>query len=107
MNGVREQEGPRPVIVAVDDDPEDLRRVEFELGKRYEADYRVACEHSAGHGMRKLRELKAAGEDVAIVIAAQRMTEMSGVEFLSHARDVHPVAKRMLLIDPMDRETGI
>jgi hypothetical protein len=37
----------RAVLLAVDDDPEDLERVERERGKRYGTDYRVACESSA------------------------------------------------------------
>ena len=46
-----------------------------------------------------------AGEDVAAVIAALRVEGTSGVEFLSRVREVHPLAKRILLIDPMDMET--
>jgi len=36
----------RSILLAVDD-PEDLERVEHELGKRYGTDYRVACESPA------------------------------------------------------------
>jgi thioredoxin reductase (NADPH) len=106
VNGRYETESFRPVILTVDDCPEDLGRVELELRKRYGADYHVVCERSPGQGMRKLRELGAGGERAALVIAAQRMAETEGVEFLSRVREVDPVAKRLLLMDPQDRETA-
>jgi thioredoxin reductase (NADPH) len=39
---------------------------------------------------------------VALVLAAQRMTEMSGVEFLAAAHELHPAAKRVLLVERGD-----
>jgi thioredoxin reductase (NADPH) len=92
----------RPVLLAVDDEPEVLERVGRELGKRYGADYRVACADSAEAGMERLRDLKASGQEVAVVLADQRMPGMEGIEFLSRAHELYPVAKRLLLIDPMD-----
>jgi CheY-like chemotaxis protein len=93
------------VILAVDDESEDLGRLEHELRKRYEADYRVVCEASAEAGLQKLRELKVAEANLAIVIAAQRMPRIKGVEFLARVREAYPLAKRLLLSNPMDRET--
>ena len=105
MNDVHKPDTFRPVILAVDDEPEDLGRVERELRNRYEADYRVVCEGTPQAGLQKLRDLKVAEANVAIVIAAQRMPNMKGVEFLARARETYPLAKRLLLINPMDRET--
>jgi thioredoxin reductase (NADPH) len=78
------------VILAVDDESEDLGRLEHELRKRYEADYRVVCEASAEAGLQKLRELKVAEANLAIVIAAQRMPRIKGVEFLARVREAYP-----------------
>jgi thioredoxin reductase (NADPH) len=96
----------RPVILAVDDEPGDLELVERELRKRYEADYRVVCEASAEAAMRTLRNLEAAGKGVSVVLADQRMPGMNGVEFLARVRTLSPLAKRLLLMNPMDRETA-
>jgi CheY-like chemotaxis protein len=84
-----------------------LERVERELSKRYGADYQVACENSAETGLQRLGELKASGEDLALVLADQRMPGMKGIDFLSRAHQVYPLAKRLLLIDPrLTRVTG-
>jgi thioredoxin reductase (NADPH) len=92
----------RPMMLVVDDDPKALERVERELRKRYGADYEVARENSAEAGLQRLAELKASGEDMALMLADQRMPGMKGIEFLSRAHQVYPLAKRLLLIDPMD-----
>jgi hypothetical protein len=60
-----------PLLAAVDDDPARLRDVERELRKRYEPDYRVCLLDSAGAALATLRELAAAGEQVALVLAGE------------------------------------
>src|SRR3954453_2113589 len=92
----------RPVIVDDQHDPIALERVERELRKRYGADYQVARENSAEAGLQRLAQLKASGEDMALMLADQRMPGMKGIDFLSRAHQVYPLAKRLLLIDPMD-----
>jgi thioredoxin reductase (NADPH) len=52
-----------------------------------------------------VQRLKASGQDVAVVLAGLRKPEMSGVDFLVRVRDGFPLAKRLLLLDPMDMET--
>lgn len=64
------------------------------------------CVRSAEEGLRELQERKAAGEEAALVLAEQRMDGASGVEFLFRVPRIYPMAKRLLLADPMDRETG-
>jgi thioredoxin reductase (NADPH) len=95
----------RPIILAVDDEREDLELVERELRKRYEADYRVASESSAEAGLERLRYFEACGDDIAVVLAGLRQPGMSAVDFLVRVHDAFPLAKRLLLLDPMDRET--
>jgi thioredoxin reductase (NADPH) len=96
---------PEPVLLAVDDDPNTLGRIEHELRQRYGSYYRVACEDSPEAGMRTLQDLKAADKDVAVVLADQWMPGMTGVEFLTHARPLYPGAKRALLFERGNRTT--
>jgi thioredoxin reductase (NADPH) len=98
-----EESGPaKPVLLAVDDNPEDLEKIAGELLKRYGADYRIVCESSTEAGMRRLRECEAAGDDVALVLAEQWVPKMTGAEFLARTRLVCPTAKRVLLIAQRD-----
>jgi thioredoxin reductase (NADPH) len=87
-----------PLLVAVDDDPDLLRDVERELRTRYAADYRVRCVGSASEARAMLRELAAAGEEVALVLAGEELSEASGTELLADVPSLFPHAQRVLLI---------
>jgi thioredoxin reductase (NADPH) len=104
---IEEPDANKPVLLIVEDNPEDLERIERELRKRYGEDYRVVCENSTEAGMRRLRECEVASEDVALILADQWVPQMTGVEFLTRTRQVYPTAKRVLLVsqgDPTIRE---
>src|SRR5919106_2094905 len=105
FTSMEESSTPELVLLAVDDDPNALGRIEHELRQRYGSYYRVACEDSPEVGMRTLRELRAAGEDDAVVLADQWMPGMTGVEFLTHTRQLYPGAKRALLFERGNRTT--
>lgn len=96
----------KPILMAVDDQTDELRKVRSELDKRYGADYEVICEPSPRLALRRLRTLKAAGTPVAILLADLWMREMSGIEFLNEAHHLYPTAKRALLINWNDRRAG-
>ena len=98
-----EQHIYRPVILAVDDDPDELSRIEHELSDRYGTYYRVICEESAEAGLEVLRRLKGTGEEVVVALADQWMPEMRGIEFLTRVRHLFPTAKRAILFVPEDR----
>lgn len=57
-------------------------------------------------GLRRLEQLQADGGQLALVLADQWMPSMTGVEFLGHARRLHPRAQRVLLINWGDRSTA-
>jgi thioredoxin reductase (NADPH) len=104
---IEEPDANKPVLLIVEDNPEDLERIERELRKRYGEDYRVVCESSTEAGMRRLRECEVASEDVALILADQWVPQMTGAEFLTRTRQVYPTAKRALLVsqgDPTIRE---
>jgi thioredoxin reductase (NADPH) len=105
LTRMEETSTPEPVLLAVDDDPNTLGRIEHELRQRYGSYYRVACEDSPEAGMRTLQDLRAADKDVAVVLADQWMPGMTGVEFLTHARPLYPGAKRALLFERGNRTT--
>ncbi len=88
-----------PVLFAVDEDERSLRKVERELTDRYSRNYRVVCMSSAEDAMVELVALKAAGEDVALVLAAQSLGGKPGSELLGKVRDLHAHAQRGLLIE--------
>ena len=104
---IEEPDMNKPVLLIVEDNLEDLERIDRELRKRYGEDYRVVCETSTEAGMTRLRECEATGEDVALVLADQWVPQMTGAEFLARTRNVYPTAKRALLVsqgDPTIRE---
>ena len=96
----------RAVVLAVDDDPDALATLETELTKRYGADYDVWCEPSPARALTRLREHKDAGRPVALVLASHWMADIRGTELLRQAHELHPTAKRGLLISWGDRSTA-
>jgi thioredoxin reductase (NADPH) len=89
----------RPVLLAVDDEAAAVALVGAELRKRYGADYRVVCEQSARAALRALEAARDSGEQVALLLADLTMPEMTGLEFLSRAHELHPQASRVLMFD--------
>ena len=98
---------PKPVLLTVDDDPEVLRAIERDLRGRYADRYRVMRANSGSAGLTTLRELKARNNPVALLLADQRMPQMDGVNFLSEAMEMHPLAKRALLTAYADTNAAI
>jgi thioredoxin reductase (NADPH) len=87
-----------PVLLAVDDDPAAAGDVERELRDRYARNYRVVCTRSPHEALTILTRLADAGEDVALVLAAQWLAGRTGSELLERVRQLHPHAKRGLLV---------
>jgi thioredoxin reductase (NADPH) len=90
---------PLPVILAVDESRDALGAVKAQLAKRYAHDYRVMCLDDPGAAMRKLTELAHAGEDVALVLAGMPRSVIAR-GLLERVRELHPHAKRALLVPP-------
>ncbi len=87
----------RPFIFAVDPDPQAIQRITGEL-QRYHSDYRVVCGPSPEAALTQLERMRDAGERVAIVLAARGETGLRGEELLARVYELHPYAKRALLI---------
>lgn len=86
-----------PLILAVDEDPEALQRITAEL-QRYAKDYRVVCGPSAEAALRQLEQLRDRDAAVAVVLAARGTQELKGERLLERVHELHPHAKRALLI---------
>jgi thioredoxin reductase (NADPH) len=97
----------KPVLITVDDDAEVLRAVERDLRKRYAEKYRVLRADSGASALQALHGLKKRNEAVGLLLADQRMPEMSGVEFISKAIELYPEARRVLLTAYADTDAAI
>jgi thioredoxin reductase (NADPH) len=97
--GVGESAEPAPLLLAVEEDPAALARVERELTRRYGGDYRVRAERTAADALRALEALRAEGAPVALVLADQWLSGTTGAELLARVKSLHPSAKRGLLIE--------
>ena len=97
----------KPVILAVDDDPQVLRAVERDLRRRYAREYRVLRADSGESALDTLGKLMLRGDPVALLLVDQRMPRMTGVEFLERAIEQFPDARRALLTAYSDTEAAI
>ncbi len=97
----------RPVILAVDDEPAVLAAVARDLRRGFGERFRVVRAGSGAEGLQLLEELARRGEQVALLVADQRMPEMPGTDYLTHARQIVPSAKRVLLTAYADTEAAI
>jgi thioredoxin reductase (NADPH) len=88
----------KPVLVVVDDEDASLQALARELEARYGAHYQVVSGSSAEVALARLAELKAAGADVPLVLADQRLAGMGGTQLLARVRDIFPTARRGLLV---------
>jgi len=88
----------KPVLVVVDDEDASLQALGLELESRYGAHYQVVPGSSAEVALARLAELKAAGADVPLVLASQRLPGMGGTQLLARVRQFFPTARRGLLI---------
>jgi thioredoxin reductase (NADPH) len=93
----------KPVLVLVDDEDTSLQALTRELESRYGAHYQVVSSPSAEMALARLAELKAAGADVPLVLADQRIPGMDGTHLLARVRQFFPTARRGLLISWGDR----
>jgi thioredoxin reductase (NADPH) len=98
---------PKPVILAVDDDPEVLNAVDRDLRQHFRADYRVMKVGSGREALDTTRQLKQRGNIVALFLVDERMPEMTGTQFLSEAIKLYPDARKVLLTAYADTETAI
>ena len=89
----------QPVLFVIDDDVGVVHALRDDLSRRFGEDFRVIGQSSVAAGLTVLRELAGEHETVALLIVDDSMSEMPGVDFLARAHDMHPQAKRVLLVE--------
>jgi thioredoxin reductase (NADPH) len=87
----------KPIILVVDGDKDALQIIARDLGSRYGHRYRVIKSGSGSEAFEILRQLRDENEAVALILAAQRLPDMSGVEFLKQTNVFFPDSSRALL----------
>src|SRR3954451_14012578 len=97
----------RPAILAVDDEPSVLAAVARDLRRGFGERYRILRAGSGTEALDILGEVRRRGDQVAMLIADQRMPGMPGTEYLVQARTIVPDAQRLLLTAYADTEAAI
>jgi thioredoxin reductase (NADPH) len=83
-----------PVLFAVDRDPNSLEAMLSDLSGRFGKDFGVTGETSREAALAALQEMADAEEPVALLLV-----DDAASDFLARAHELHPRAKRVLLID--------
>jgi thioredoxin reductase (NADPH) len=89
---------PLPILLIVDEDRAALEDIRAQLVARYASDYRIESVGDPEDALRVLAKLARAGDEVALVLAGQSALDATGGELLERARQLHPHAKRGLLV---------
>ena len=83
-----------PVLFVLDRDRNSLDVLLSDLARRYGNDFTVTGETSPDAALSALREMTAANERVALLFA-----DAAAADFMARAHELHPLAKRVLLVD--------
>jgi thioredoxin reductase (NADPH) len=96
----------KPVLLVVDDERASLSSLTQELESRYGLHYRIVSSLSADEAVARLEALGSQGTNVPLILADQWMPGETGIEFLTRAKQLHPTARRGLLISWGDRSAA-
>jgi thioredoxin reductase (NADPH) len=97
----------KPVLLVVDDDAQVLAAVRRDLKGRYRESYTVISVSAGEEALATIRELKARGDSLAMVISDQRMPGLQGTDVLAQSRGTYPQARRVLLTAYSDIDAAI
>ncbi len=97
----------KPTILAVDDDLEVSAAITRDLSARYATEYRVVRATSGPEALKVLAKLALRDQPVALIVADQRMPQMTGIEMLEQARTHARGTKYLLLTAYADTDVAI
>jgi thioredoxin reductase (NADPH) len=90
---------PKPLLLVVDDDLDELARIKDELFSRYAHHYNIVCQSSPDDAKHHLRDVLDDGRQIALVLVDQWLPATTGVEFLAEMKRMSPNTKRGLLVE--------
>ena len=88
---------PRETILCVDDEAGVLTALQQQLSARFGHECEIALAQSANDALELMDELKADGEEIAVIIADQIMPGMKGVDLLELVHKKSPLTAKILL----------
>jgi thioredoxin reductase (NADPH) len=102
--GIKHEHDPgapvgRAVIVAVDESPDRIAQLERALTRRFGDVYDIVAESTPHGALDRLAELSEGPLEVALVLADAWMPNMDVGEFLAAVGELHPTAKRAVLVE--------
>jgi len=97
----------KAVILTVDDEPDVLNAVERDLRSHFRSEYRIVKAGSPQQALDTARLLKERDQPIALFLVDERMPAMSGTEFLTEAKRLHPEARKVLLTAYADTQAAI
>jgi thioredoxin reductase (NADPH) len=97
----------KPVILVADDDAQVLAAIRRDLRSHYRQSYTVVSASSGEEALATIRELKARGDALAVIVSDQRMPGLQGTELLAQSRELYPLARRVLLTAYSDIDAAI
>ena len=97
----------KPALLVVDDDAQVLAAVRRDLRGKYRESYTIISATSGEEALATVRELKARGDELALVVSDQRMPGMQGTDVLAESLEIYPLAKRVLLTAYSDMDATV
>lgn len=97
----------KATILSVDDDPQVSAAITRDLTLRYGDEFRIVRTGSGAEALDVLTRLALRDDPVALLLADQRMPQMTGTELLAAARVHAPDAKTLLLTAYADTDVAI
>jgi thioredoxin reductase (NADPH) len=97
----------KPVILTVDDDIQVLNAIERDLRSHFKSEYRILKASSGAEALETVQQLKRRGAPLALILADQRMPNMTGTEFLGQAIRHYPDVRKVLLTAYADTQAAI
>ena len=96
----------KPVLLVVTDDDAVRAGLGGDLERRFGADYRVLSADSGESGLAVAERVRSEGGEVALFIIEESVVRLPAADVLTRAREVAPMAKRVLLIARGDWSAG-